>query len=453
MPTVVQNQLTHRSLLPSLFAGLAGAFLGLTVLKFGNPVILDWLVERPSGLLQLMIQPWPIAWGYAIGIVVALAGLPLAWSRTRLPHWLVLLPYAWLLWQFVVVRYSIEPRLTVATLPHFLVVVAGFYLGLFALARVHNLWPFWIGLLVGLLAAVWAGFGQHYGGLEATRQYIYTYYDWRTLPAEHLKRIGSNRVFGTLLYPNAFAGVLLLLLPVCLVTVWRLCSRCSPLVQKVLTGLVAYAGVACLVWSGSKAGWLIALTIICLICLLQIGLSQRIRLLAVGLVVVLGVTAFFVKFSGYFAKGATSVGARMSYWGAAWQTAKSHPWFGAGPGTFAVYYAKLKPPEAEMTRLAHNDYLQQASDSGWLGCGLYGVFVIGSLAVLYKKSPADPVRFSVWVGLLAWALHSFVEFGLYIPALGWTAFWLFGWLWGLPLTPGEDVVDKPSRRPYAPANG
>ena len=32
--------------------------------------------------------------------------------------------------------------------------------------------------------------------------------------------------------------------------------------------------------------------------------------------------------------------------------------------------------------------------------------------------------------------------GLYVPAVGWTAFWLLGWLWGLP-DAGRNDRDKP----------
>ena len=48
----------------------------------------------------------------------------------------------------------------------------------------------------------------------------------------------------------------------------------------------------------------------------------------------------------------------------------------------------------------------------------------------YAK-PATPdglARFSVWLGLLGYALQGLMEFGLYIPALAWTAFRLAGWL-------------------------
>ena len=76
---------------------------------------------------------------------------------------------------------------------------------------------------------------------------------------------------------------------------------------------------------------------------------------------------FFWRYSAFFQKGATSVGARFDYWQAALQTAKDKPLFGTGPGTFAIAYEKIKRPESEMARLVHNDYLEQASDSGVVG--------------------------------------------------------------------------------------
>src|SRR5436853_1280041 len=68
------------------------------------------------------------------------------------------------------------------------------------------------------------GWDQHLGGLEETRRYFFAYlYDHSTaLPPEYLKKIRSERIYSTLFYPNALAGVLLLLLPTMLVTIWRL---------------------------------------------------------------------------------------------------------------------------------------------------------------------------------------------------------------------------------------
>ena len=98
-------------------------------------------------------------------------------------------------------------------------------------------------------------------------------------------------------------------------------------------------------------------------------------------------------------------------------------------------YAKIKPPEAEMARLAHNDYLQQASDSGFIGGILYTGFIWSSLFLSWRKLNRSPLRLAVWFGLLGFALQSFVEFGLHIPALAWPFFLLLGWLLGQKVEP------------------
>ena len=86
---------------------------------------------------------------------------------------------------------------------------------------------------------------------------------------------------------------------------------------------------------------------------------------------------------------------------------------------------------AEMARLAHNDYLEQASDSGIPGFLLYAAAVVGGLAWVFQPTAGGgPVRLGVQLGLLGWALHSFIEFHLYIPAMAWPAFTLLGWLLG-----------------------
>jgi O-antigen ligase len=148
-----------------------------------------------------------------------------------------------------------------------------------------------------------------------------------------------------------------------------------------------------------------------------------------------GLAGFFWKYAAFFQKGATSVSARFDYWRAAAQTTKDKPLFGTGPGTFAIAYAKIKRPESEMARLAHNDYLEQASDSGVPGLLAYALFIVTALAWSYPKArktaapgPDDWLVFSVWLGVLGWSLQSLVEFGLYIPSLSWPAFTFLGWL-------------------------
>ena len=154
-------------------------------------------------------------------------------------------------------------------------------------------------------------------------------------------------------------------------------------------------------------------------------------------VLLAGLAGFFWKHAAFFQKGATSVSARFDYWRAAAQTAKAHPVFGTGPGTFAIAYEKVKRPESEMARLVHNDYLEQASDSGMPGLLAYALFIGCALVWSFPKAakapaagPSDWLTFAVWLGVLGWSLQGLMEFGLYIPALAWPAFTFLGWLLG-----------------------
>src|SRR5205085_6775861 len=119
--------------------------------------------------------------------------------------------------------------------------------------------------------------------------------------------------------------------------------------------------------------------------LLRLPLGKKLKVfLSIG-VLSAGLTGFFWKYSAFFQKGATSVSARFDYWRAAIQTSKSHPRFGTGPVTFFIPYTAIKRPESEPSRLVHNDYLEQASDSGLVGLLAYTAFIVGGFVWTFKK--------------------------------------------------------------------
>jgi O-antigen ligase len=437
----------RRLLVGRLFAALFGVFLGVALLKFGTPAVMDKFVESPGKGIEWLVFVWPLRLAYPMVGLLALAGLfTIQWRRST-PGWLMIMPLVWLLWQAVSATQSVEARLSHATLAHFAVCVVCFYLGAFCIngdrARSCLLWP----LAASLVIMVFVGFGQHFGGLEETRKYFWAevYPTLPNVPPEYIKKMHSNRIFSTVFYPNAFAGALLLLLPPMLAWVWQARARFTAGARGLLCGLVGLSSAACLYWSGSKGGWLLALAV-SIVALWHQDISRRLKMYLVCGLVVCGVAGFYWKNRAYMERGATSVVARLDYWSAAWQTAVARPVFGSGPGTFANAYLAVKKPESEMARLTHNDYLQQASDSGFPGLISYVVFIGGMLWVSYRRLDwkHSPVICGVWLGVLAWAAQSSFEFTLYVPSLAWTAFGLMGCLLGnLP----ETIRQEPSAAP------
>lgn len=480
---------------PAIWAAFFGIFFGLCLLKFGNPPIMEKYVEPPrNGFDLLASAPWPISWAWGLLVaLIILALLAASFSKTaflsplpksRKARLACVYPLFWLAWQFLSAGFSVSPELSRLTVIHFAACVACFYLGLFFLSAVQNLWPFWIGILCGFLLVLAIGIDQHFGGLAESRAFFYQQqklYPGIQYPPELLKKVASDRIYSTLFYPNTLAGALLLFAPAALMTTvqagnrWRLgnASRGQTIcvLVSVCVGFIylyilnSHAGwiffllyalclvlpvprwtspvvlalsiVAVLFWSGSKAGWLIML-LLAVAALLRassqvvpgtktprFAMSPRTKAIIISVLVLASLGGFFVRHLAFFKKGATSVSARFDYWRAALEIAKTHPLTGTGPGTFQIPYERIKRPDAEMARLTHNDYLQQASDSGIPGFLFYALFVATALAVI-GRSTLSGAAFVIWLGLLGWALQCLVEFSLYIPALAWPAFALLG---------------------------
>jgi O-antigen ligase len=85
-----------------------------------------------------------------------------------------------------------------------------------------------------------------------------------------------------------------------------------------------------------------------------------------------------------------------------------------------------------MARLAHNDYLEQFSDSGLPGGILYSAWIIAALLFIGQRlwKSDNPALLAIFLGLLGWFIQGLGEFELFIPALAWTAFTFMGCLLG-----------------------
>jgi O-antigen ligase len=445
-------------LLSRIFAGAFGAFFGLCLLKFGNlPIMAKWEAVPTDPFQFVLGFPWPIGWAYVLLGVLTTLGLltlfrnwparPASPAAKPLPacswfraNWLPVVLLLWFGWVCISSVRSVDPELTRATVAHFAAAGVCFLLGYFVLPRSPGERWLWTALLGGFVLMLAEGWGQRFGGLEETRRYfeLYVRPQMADVPQEFIDRMTKGRVFATLFYPNALAGALLLFLPGVLATIAGARRWFTAPARGLLVAVVAAASLACLYWSGSKAGWLLML-VLGLLALLRLPVSARLRTGLVAALLLLGLIGFFWKHASFFEKGATSVSARFGYWRAAVQTIEARPVLGTGPGTFYHAYQRVREPGSEPTRLTHNDYLEQGSDSGLPGMVLYCILIVGALlcgwpgTLLGKRESraeegACGLDFWIWLGVLGWALQSLVEFGLYIPALAWPAFALLGWL-------------------------
>jgi hypothetical protein len=453
-----------------IYALAFGLFLGLCIWKFGNPVILDHNIEPPATSAEFWNFAWPLHWANWIFLPLAMVGGLLVFknrnpgrsekseigNRKSEIKWLWRLPLAWLGWQFLSATQTVDTDLTSATLWQFSGCVACYLLGALLLSREHLIRWLLPGLLAAFVFCLVRAVDQRIFEFPQSIQMLTKgeHSGWTNFPPETvaemkrdltiittnnvdvanpviLDKFKNGRVAGTLVYPNALAGLILLLLPASLALAFGTTKKLRPPIRFAAITLTLFLGGAAFFWTGSKLGWLLGIGVAG-IYLLRLGWPKKLKIAAVAAVLVIGLGIFAVRFHHYFSNGATSVGARFDYWRAAVKTTFAKPIVGSGPGTFQRPYAQLKSPESEMARLAHNDYLEQFSDSGIVGGLAYAAWIIMALSNLGEKiwRHGDGVSFAIWIGLVAWFAQCLGEFSLYIPALAWTAFTLLGCLIG-----------------------
>jgi hypothetical protein len=419
----------------TVFAAVAGIFFFISFVKFGDPVILQNILAMPEDMTSAFFEAWPVKIGYWLLAPVLLTGLIAVRWRDVKWKWHLTLPLFWLGWQFLSASQTVNRELTSATLMHFSACVVLFYLGYFSLQGVRNPWPIWAGLGLALCWTIRSGFEQHFGGLEATRKMIEQMKNDPSLPPgimsdpAYLKRIASSRIFATFSNPDAFAAGLELLLPLTLYFVWQITPKVRRPVRSLFVAILGGCGLAALYWTGSKGAWLVVLimgTIALVHSTLPASTKQK---LVVG-IVILGLVGFGIRVATSYHKQQVSVGTRVAYWKAAIQITVRHPLLGTGPGTFSIPYSQVKQPDDDFAKLCHNDYLEQACDSGIPGFLAYGaVFVVflGFLWVFRIKNVIFSNIFGmVSLGVLGVSLHSVVDYILYFPAIAWPMFFLFG---------------------------
>ncbi|MCJ7784561.1 MAG: O-antigen ligase family protein, partial [Desulfobacterales bacterium] len=263
-----------------------------------------------------------------------------------------------------------------------------------------------------------------------------------------------SSVTGTFINRNAFAGYLLMVIPLSIGFLfsreatrragfegWR--HRLSTLDGKTL--LIAFGimiMILGLLFSASRMGIVSLLLSFSLMALL-LGGSQRGRRFSGQSILILGLALIWALWIGLdavisrFFAVSEDFEMRWDIWTDTFKILKDFPIFGSGLGTFHQIFPIYRSFHIRgLVTHAENDFLQLASEVGLLGIGLLIVLFVTlfykAISGIRSLSFRDGGRYigaGGMVGILALMFHSIVERNLQIPA---NAF-LFIFIWALVL--------------------
>lgn len=123
---------------------------------------------------------------------------------------------------------------------------------------------------------------------------------------------------------------------------------------------------------------------------------------------------------------------RLTYWKVGLIMAKDNLWTGVGLGNFGTVYAKYQYLGAGPVQAAHNDYLQMFCETGVFGllafCAFWGYFCLwGGRRILREKNAAHRwLLAGLYASVMAFLIHSLVDFNFYNPTLASIAFFMAG---------------------------
>ena len=143
---------------------------------------------------------------------------------------------------------------------------------------------------------------------------------------------------------------------------------------------------------------------------------------------------------------------RLSYWRAGWRMAKTYFWTGVGLGNFRTAYPNHQAPIDGDVKMAHNDYLQILCETGIFGalafCAFWAYFAVWGarriIALAGFRKRLVPV--GLYAGVLAFLLHSIVDFNFYNPSLAYYAFLLAGVFYHITEAPASAGAKKLRRQ-------
>lgn len=251
---------------------------------------------------------------------------------------------------------------------------------------------------------------------------------------EYHSQGGSWRVFTTFQSPGFFGGYLTLLIPVTFAALLGARSRMWAVLFALSLALQAHS----LLLTGTRVA--LAASALGVVVLLALGLWQRavkkeqVLRFVIALVLVAG-AAYLAKaptearISGPAAQAQAHSGSfRIATWKGTASIIKANPILGTGAGTFDLVFPKYRI--AGPTKMAHDSYLQIASDSGVFALLALAAAFVGLITGGFRsfRGSASPLLTCGIIGALAAALvRNTLDSDIYNAAIGFT-FWILAGL-------------------------
>jgi O-antigen ligase len=257
---------------------------------------------------------------------------------------------------------------------------------------------------------------------------------------------------GTYTNRDHFSGALEMILPLAMVYGWAIFLRSRQSVEQSIWPVVRVCAVwtsaalllAAIVYSQSRIGFFVAACSLCFTGALSFGPrlpSENLRMISVtfaalaclALFVFLPPDQLLARMAEMSASGKISTDTRVYFWKETLSLIGEFPWFGCGLGGFESTFLKYQGTAAAFrVEMAHNDYLQYLAELGYVGFSILLAAIVGVLIPIIRGiiRLADENRRLLLVAgtgsFVAIALHSVVDFNLYIPANAMILAWIAG---------------------------
>ncbi len=239
----------------------------------------------------------------------------------------------------------------------------------------------------------------------------------------------SEYLAGVYVNPNHLAGFLEMVTPMVMVL---FITRYRSLEQKFILASIVMVLFIAQAFTLSKGGWAASLGAMLFLSIIlvtnrQLAQKRLVTTLAVGAAVI-GIIVFAATpvvetvTTVTRAHPEDSLDARLRIWQGTLGLVQDNLVFGTGPNTFAIAYPRYQVPGLPvLSRNAHNDYLQFASEIGILCLPLiflilFVFFKFGFITLKIPSRQKQGVTLGGMAGVLAILIHSFYDFNLYVPA-------------------------------------